>query len=277
MSDNPLSRYYRQPALYLRLPSGGRYWAPGSLDLPPNGEIPVLPMSGKDDLAMRNADGLMNGATTVAVIHSCCPNIKDAWRTPSVDLDALLIAIRMASYGNTMEFETKCTNCNEELSYGADLATVLDGIKSPNFNKGIEVDNGLIVFLRPNSYLDFNSTNQERYIQQRTIRMLSDSNLTEDQKIEKIKAAVFEMTERTVERVSSFIDYIVVPDGGKVDDPAYIKEFVNNADQKTYNTLRNAVMEYNNEYTIKPLQIKCSACGHEDTRQFQFEPSNFFG
>lgn len=277
MSDNPLARYYRQPALYLKLPSGGRYWPAGSLDLPPNGEIPVLPMSGKDDLAMRNADGLMNGATTVSVIQSCCPNIKNAWHTPSVDLDAIMIAIRMASYGGTMEFDTKCVNCGEDMSYGADLANILDSIRSPDFSKGIEVDNGLIVFLKPNSYLDFNNTNQERYIQQRTIKVVQDSTLSEEEKIEKIKAAVFEMTERTIERVSAFIDYIITPEGDKVNDIAAIKEFVNNADQKTYNTLRDAVFEYNKEYSIKPVQIRCTACNHEDTRQFQFEPSNFFG
>ena len=276
MDQNPLSKYYRQPALYLRLPSEGRFWPPGSLDLPPNGEIPVLPMSGKDDISMRNADGLMNGATTVAVLQSCCPNIKDAWQTPSVDLDALLIAIRIASYGNSMDFDTKCGNCNEELSYSADLSGILGNIRSPDFSKAREI-NELLIFFRPNRYLDFNLTNQEKYIQQRTIRTLQDSNLSEEQKIEKIKQAVFEITERTVERLASFIDHIITPDDEKVADPEQIKEFVLNADQKTYNQLRDSVFEFNKEYSIKPIDIKCPHCNHEDTRQFQFEPANFFG
>lgn len=276
MDQNPLSKYYRQPALYLKLPSEGKFWPQGSIEMPPNGEIPVLPMSGKDDIAMRNADGLMNGATTVSVIQSCCPNIKDAWQTPSVDLDAILIAIRMASYGNIMDFDTKCANCKEDMSYSADLSAVLNEIHAPDFSKGKDI-NGLLVGFRPNSYLDFNATNQERYIQQRTVRMLQDSNLSEDEKLDKVKQAVFEITERTVERVAGFIEYIITPEGVKVIDEDFIKEFVLNADQATYNLLRDSIFEYNKEYTIKPMNIKCSACGHEDTRQFQFEPASFFG
>lgn len=276
MSDNPLTKYYRQPALYLKLPSQGRYWPAASLDLPPNGEIPVLPMSGKDDLAMRNADGLMNGATTVSVIESCCPNIKNAWDVPSIDLDALMIAIRMASYGNNMEFDTKCASCNEELSYNAELSSVLDGITTPDYDKGLEL-NGLTVWLKPNSYNVYNTNSQEKYIQQRTIKTLQDSNLNDEQKVEKIKQAVLEMTAKTVEKITSFIDYIITADGIKVRDQEFIKEWVNNADQKTYNAIKDAVMEFNKKYTIKPINIRCDKCGHQDTRQFQFEPSNFFG
>jgi len=276
MDQNPLTKYYRQPALYLKLPSEGKFWPLGSIEMPPNGEIPVLPMSGKDDLAMRNADGLMNGATTVAVIQSCCPNIKDAWQTPSVDLDALLIAIRMASYGNTMDFDTKCANCKEDLTYTADLGNILAQIQSPDFEQAKEI-NGLLICFRPNSYLDFNQTNQEKYVQQRTVKMLQDSNLSDEEKMEKVKQAVFEITERTVERVSAFIDYIITPDEVKVTDRDYIKQFVMNADQNTYNAIRDSVFDYNKQYTIKPMDIQCSACGHNDTRQFQFEPANFFG
>jgi len=276
MDHNPLSKYYRQPALYLKLPSEGKFWPAGSIEIPPNGEIPVLPMSGKDDIAMRNADGLMNGATTVSVIQSCCPCIKDAWQTPSIDLDAILIAIRIASYGNSMDFDTKCVNCKEDMTYSADLSAILGEINAPDFSKGKDV-NGLIVSFKPNSYLAFNATNQEKYIQQRTVRMLQDSNLSESDKIEKIKQAVFEITERTVERVASFIEHIITPDGVKVEDENFIKDFVMNADQATYNLLRDTIFEYNKDYSIKPMNIKCSACGHEDIRQFQFEPASFFG
>lgn len=276
MSHNPLSKFYRQPALYLRLPSNGKYWPQGSLDLPPNGEIPVLPMSGKDDLALRNADGLMNGATTVTVIQSCCPNIHDAWQVPSVDIDAIMIAIRMASYGSKMDFDTKCMKCNEDMSYTADLSDVLNRIVLPNFDNPFETDR-LMFWFRPHAYKVFNEMNQQKYVQQRTIKSIQESNLSEDEKIEKFKEAVKTFTNQTVESIASFIDHVVTPDNQKVSDQDFIKEFISNADQKTYNALKDAITLTNQQYKVLPIQVTCPACGNQDERVFQFDPANFFG
>ena len=41
---------------------------------------------------MKTPDALVNGETTVEVIQSCMPNIKDAWKIPVIDLDVILIA-----------------------------------------------------------------------------------------------------------------------------------------------------------------------------------------
>ena len=49
-SGNPLSGYMRTPQIYISLPSGGRFWKEGSIDMPANGELPVLAMSTKDEL-----------------------------------------------------------------------------------------------------------------------------------------------------------------------------------------------------------------------------------
>jgi hypothetical protein len=41
MSKNPLQKFFRQPAIYFRLPIQGQNYAPGVLDLPDNGEVPI--------------------------------------------------------------------------------------------------------------------------------------------------------------------------------------------------------------------------------------------
>lgn len=276
MSQNPLSKFYRQPAVYIRLPSDGRYWPEGSIEIPPNREIPVLPMSAKDDIAMRNADALMNGSTTVDIIQSCIPDIKDAWQTPSIDIDSLLIAIRLASYGNKMEFDTACAKCGEELSYESDLGQVLSSISIPDFDKPLEV-NDLLIWFKPNNYTEMNDTNQQKYQQQRLVKSLTESKLGEEEMIKQFKQAVNELTLATIGKLSCFIDHIITPDGIKVSDKDQIREFVQNADQKMYNAIKDHLSSVNQEYKIKNIDIKCSACGHEDQRSFQFEPSNFFG
>ena len=275
MNDNPLTKYYRQPAVYIKLPSEGKYWKPGSINLPPNGELPVLPMNGKDDLTMRNADGLMNGASTVSMIQSCVPSIVDAWSTPTIDLDKLLIAIRIASYGNTMSFETKCSECNEILPYEVDLPTIMETIKMPDYTTPVLIGD-LMIWFKPNNYKDMNDASQENYIQQRTIKALQSSTMSEEEKIEKFKEAVVELTANTVAKLANFIDYIITPDGAKVTDRTQISEFIENADQKTFTAVKDAIGAIASNYSIPPVRIKCDKCHHEDTRTFQFEPSNFF-
>lgn len=273
--SNPLSNYFRTPELYIKLPSQGKWWPENSLTFPPNGEIPVCSMNGADDLAMKNADGLMNGDTTVKVIQSCCPSIKNAWDMPSIDLDSVFIAIRIASYGQGMDLTSKCTGCNHELEYTVDLRLILENIAIPDFNSPIFV-NDLAVYLKPATYKINNLNSQDVYQQQRTILALKDASLTEEQKQKIIRDALTKMTEITVNRMFEYIDKIVTADGTSVTDPNFIKEFIANADRKTFDTINTAIVQKINDYKIPKVPVKCENCGKEDTRDLIFEPASFF-
>jgi hypothetical protein len=124
--NNPLTNFMRQPKIYIRLPSDGEFWDPKSLDMPENRELPVFSMTAKDELMFKTPDALMNGQSMVDVIQSCLPNVKNAWNCPTVDLDTILIAIRLATYGETMKFSHKIPIIEEEVDYEIDLRTLLD-------------------------------------------------------------------------------------------------------------------------------------------------------
>ena len=83
MQNNPLAKHFRQPQLYIQLPSKGKYYPPGTLEMPVTKELPVYPMTAKDELSFMTPDALLNGQGTVDVIQSCIPNIKDAWAMPA--------------------------------------------------------------------------------------------------------------------------------------------------------------------------------------------------
>ena len=119
--SNPLAKHFRQPAIYIKLPSNGKFWPDNTLDLPLTGEIPVMPMTTKDEILLRTPDALMNGSGVVEVMQSCVPNIKNAWVAPSIDIDTIFIAMRIASYGHSMDMETICPKCQEKNLYGIDL------------------------------------------------------------------------------------------------------------------------------------------------------------
>ena len=97
-TPNPLQKYFRTPAIYVKLPSGGRGYPAGTIDMPENGELPVYPMTAMDEVLARTPDALYNGSATVDVFKSCVPNIKEPWNILQSDVDLLLLAIRIASY-----------------------------------------------------------------------------------------------------------------------------------------------------------------------------------
>jgi hypothetical protein len=103
MSINPLTQYFRQPAIYVKLPSNGEHYTPGALTMPANRELPVYPMTAIDEITYRTPDALFNGNAVTNVIKSCIPNIVDPWAIPAMDVDTILVAIRIASYGHIME------------------------------------------------------------------------------------------------------------------------------------------------------------------------------
>jgi hypothetical protein len=78
-------------------------------------------MTAKDELAFKTPDALLNGQAMVDVIQSCFPNIKNAWVAPMVDLDTIMIAIRLATYGEKMPFTHKVPGTDEEVEYEIDL------------------------------------------------------------------------------------------------------------------------------------------------------------
>lgn len=276
-SNNPLSKYFRRAELYLPLPSGGKFWEEGSIEMPPNEEIAVLSMSGADDLAMKNADGLMNGSTTVEIIQSCCPSIKNAWKTPNIDIDSIMIAIRIATYGSTMDFEGKCSKCGEVSSYGIDLRWVLENISLPNFEQPIEIDDGVFAYLKPDTFDRINKNRIEAFQQQRSIKAITESNANEEDKIEQIRRDLINLTKLTAEKIASQIDKIVTSDGVNVNEKVYIQEFVENANKNVYENLLNGIKAVNAQYKLPTTKTKCPECGNEETRSFNFEPASFFG
>ena len=84
METNPLKQYFRQPSIYIQLPSGGRFYQEGSLEPTANNEYPVLPMTTLDEITYRTPDALFNGNAVNSVIESCIPNIKSAWGMPEI-------------------------------------------------------------------------------------------------------------------------------------------------------------------------------------------------
>ena len=274
--SNPLHKYLRQPQIYVKLPSMGKYWIPGTLDMPVSGELPVLPMSTRDEIMLNTPDALLNGEAVVGMIQSCVPNIRNAWALPSVDLDTILIAIRIASYGEQMEYTSSCPECENSDNYEIDLRQFLDmPVDLSGYENAFEYK-GITVSLKPLDYNSINQQNLEQFEQQRLITMVNDTTIDEATKQARFQEIFKILTEYTLKNVTGSIEKLTTPEGITVLDPNHIQEFVENSERILYKTIRDKLMEVKGQFPEKSVTTTCDSCQHEYTTPFTFDQANFF-
>lgn len=273
---NPLKQFFRQPAIYLSLPSQGNYWPEGTLDMPQNGELPVYPMTAIDEITYRTPDALFNGQAVVNVIQSCVPAVKDGWAVPGIDLNAILIGVRIASYGHEMEITTKCPNCETESDFSVDLRMVLDQVHQPDYETPIQ-QGDLEITICPISYKHQNAINLRQYDQQRLIQQIQiDPNLTDEQKVEELNKALHQITELTIETLKYSISSIRAK-GTLVTETEFISEFLTNCDRKIYQEIRDRIIKLRTDSELKPFKITCPECDHKFEQTLTLDQAAFFG
>jgi len=272
--SNPLSQYFRQPSIYIKLPSQGQNYPAGTLVIPANGELPVYPMTAIDEITYRTPDALFNGQATVNVIQSCVPNIKDAWAVPSIDLDTILIAIRIASYGHDMEFATTCPACQDTTERSIDLRTMLDALRAPDY--AAHVSHGdLSIYFRPLNYKNLNDNSALQYEQQKLLQVIPDSTISEADKITALTQAFKSLTEITIRSLAISITAIKTPQA-LVSEPAHIEEFLKNCERDLFNQIRDHVLRLREQSELQPLKLSCTACNHEYQQALTLDMASFF-
>ena len=272
--NNPLNQYFRQPAIYIKLPSGGNYYPPGAIDMPQTGEIPVLPMTAIDEITYRTPDALFSGQAVVNVIQSCIPAIKDAWVVPAIDIDTILVAIRIATYGHEMEFSTTCPKCNHNSEYGLDLRTVLGDLKAPNYNEPIK--NGDIeIYFKPMTYKNLSDNNKVQYDEQRIFQSIPTDGDVDPKQMLALSQALQKMTEITVTALSQSIMTIKTP-SALVSESEFIVEFMKNCDRSIFNRIQDYVIEHKSAAEMKPLNISCPECKAEYQQNITLDMTSFF-
>lgn len=272
--NNPLAQYFRQPSIYVRLPSQGRFYPDGTINMPANGELPVYPMTAVDEITYRTPDALFNGSAVVNVIQSCVPNIRDPWTMPAMDIDTVLVAIRIASYGHVLEIDTACPACGHEANYGLDLRTVLDKVGVPDYLTPIKYRD-LEIYLKPLNYKNLNDNNAMQFEEQKLMNMLPDTEIPDEKKITALSNSLKKITEITVKALSQSIGTIKTPTA-LVNDQSYIEEFLKNCDRSLFNQIRDRIIEIKSRAEIQPVNMKCVNCNHEYEQPLTLDMTSFF-
>lgn len=277
---NPLAQYYRKPGTYIDLPSGGRFYKL-TPKLSDTNELAVYPMTAKDELALKNPDALLNGEALKQVIASVCPDIKDVSEIPAPDIDAILVAMRMTSYGDDMELDV---NHGCEASAGraqrvtVGLGSVLSTSRSiPEELGTVTLASGVVVRLRPYT-LDAQS--RLLRVQFNTMRSLqgaeANENSTIEQKADIANRGYDQLVVLSQDILAASIISVTLPDGIEVTDRNHIHDWVKNLDRASNERLDEEIKSFGKYGITRTLEVTCDHCKNKFTTDMLFDPTSFF-
>lgn len=276
---NPLSKFYRSVAISVPIPSRGLYYEDGTVEMNSDGEVAIYPMTAQDELMLQNPDALLSGEAVISVIKSCVPGIKHPKKLLSCDIDVLMIAIRVASYGDTASMDSKCPKCFHSNTFSLNLDTLLNHSEKLEDSYEIVVQDELTVFVTPGRFE--NTVKQQKAAFQNTKleQAITNPDLTDEQRMKILSQVFAQVSKVNYELILDSIDKVVFTDEEgelvEIKSKNHIGDWLKNIDKHTIGAIEDKLIEVNRIGIEKTLTATCEECEHVWETNIEFNPVNF--
>ena len=275
MNSNPLIAAYRKPALFVSLPSGGKFYEPVP-KLSADGELAVYPMTARDELVSKTPDALFNGEATIALINSCCPDIPNPDQIPVSDLMVILIAIRIASYDKAIDVDINCPKCEQLNMLSIDANRIIAGVTPNATETHLTLPNDFVLDLRPYNLTDRTRLQIQQVKQQKLLQNLTSTDLDDEQRNKLFGETFVEIADLTVELILNCIASVTPPEGESISDRETINEWLKTINRSDYDLIRDRVEALSESGVNTTFTANCVECGHEWETDIELDMANFF-
>jgi len=314
MSNNPLIQDLIEndafPSVSVALPTGGR-WYPENvisaeadpLDLP----VGVLGILAEQNY--RDPWLLLSGEAIPRMMKGICPDVLLASELCELDLEAILLASRLVSYGPKLELKHVCQNLvprepeegeavedGEELNgrCGHENTLVLDINEHILRYEVIQDDLAEELFtyrlkrvpqkvnLRPPSYKRVIEQMKESLARNKKIDSMGDMKLDEmvvnEEAIKNYSRIIDMASDTALDNLEASIHSVERSDGKAVDGQEYIREWLLNLPTDEAEGLTEKINEIS-EWIVSFSDIKynCEECNGEQTFRLELDANRLFG
>lgn len=279
-NQNPLQGYFRSPKLYTKVPSQGLFYNDDDvIDMPENGELAIFPMTAKDEMIMKNPDALLNGESVATVIQSCVPAVKKPRSLISNDVDALLIAIQGATYGDEVNISGTCPECGEPIESVASIEMALDTMSIVEESYVHKTADGLELEIRPFTYESSVKAGIANFQTSRSLQSIQEI----DDEIEQLRQFNTNFMQVAALNFDLIVDSVASVRGKDaegedflVTDRKNIREFLENSESSIGKAVEAKIADVNKVGVNKEVQLECEKCEVQFTKEIGFDPVNFF-
>lgn len=278
---NPLEGYLRVPKLYVALPSRGKFSIVDTQSEITQ-EIPVFPMTAKDETMLRNPDALLNGESLVSVIKSVT-GIQDVYNLSSNDIDVILLASRFATYGSDLEVKSSCPECKHEHDFEVNIEAVLETVTELDDEYKISLDNGLTVYIRPYTFKDTQTAALQAFRETTELNKLTENEGDELKRLITFNKSFQAMADLNIQILANSVQKVVIPNTEEEDseptivtDKNHILAWVKGIGKGQADAILDEANNVNNQGLDRNAHITCPECKHEYSQPLEFNPASFF-
>lgn len=273
-TNNPLKQYFRSIKLYTKLPSGTTYY--DNVDFNDDGELGIMAMTAKDEMTARNPDALLNGEAIVDLINSCVPGVPNPKKLLANDIDALMIAIRHATYGDDIEINSVCPKCKHDNLFKVNVGQSLSSMTMLEEDYSISLSSGITIHVQPYGYKETVKALKAQFEQMKIARDIDSDTMQDDQRLKLFSTSFKTIANLNLNLLTSCIIKITHGKDGVVTNREHILDFLQNVEKDVYTQLDKLVKDINQVGVKKDFTAKCEKCEHEWQADVDFNPVNFF-
>jgi hypothetical protein len=281
MSNNPLKQYFRQPKLYVRLPTKGRWYGNGEVEMNDEGEVPIYPMSAIDDIMLNTPDAMLNGQALEKVICNCVPDIKNIKRLMLPDLEAVFVGIKSATNDGKADYDRKCPKCQHENTFEMNCQAILDNTTFiDDQDLMLKFDGDLEVHVKPYDFEMRQIFVKKEFEEEKALRALDANSKDADEmtkaamlatSVDRIAQMTFGLVSRSIEKI------VILKTNTEVTDTKFITEWLMGISKQQADVVMEAVNRLNATGVMKKIEVSCASCGHSWEDPISFDPASFFG
>ena len=281
---NPLEGFLRVPKLYVSLPSRGKF---SELDTQSQitDEIPIFPMTAKDETMLRNPDALLNGESLVSVIRSVT-GIQDVYNLSSNDVDVILLASRYATYGQDLPITSDCPECKHNNESNVNIEAILETVEELEDEYIVSLDNGLTVYIRPYTYKDSQMAALQAFRETTELNRLTSDETAENRIDDFEKLKVFNksfqaMADLNIVILANSIVKVIIPgtedeEPNEVTNKKHILAWVQGIGKQEADLIMDEANSVNEKGIAREWELECPECKHSYKQKIEFNPASFF-
>lgn len=260
----------RLPGSTFQLPTQGLFYTSGELDpTVTNGEVHVYPLTAIDEIELKTPDLLFTGKAIENVFKRCIPSILKPMELTTIDVDYLLVCLRLVSYGPEIEMKFKhtCENAHEHNYTGSVEYFVTQtrtmSLKDYENEYTVKHSSGMEIGIIPMKYSDF-------------VKYMTEINdMVSD--VENYKQpAPEELLDKEAKRLAQNISHVTNKRDVNVTDKSHIAEWIKTLSVSQVKEITDKFASQTEWGCDTKIRTTCKDCQKEVEIPVSINPIDFF-
>jgi|TARA_R110001592_G_scaffold172738_1_gene411236 hypothetical protein len=274
-NESPLKKYSRQPKIYINLPSGGKFYNQDVLYGDTYTELAVYSMTANDEILYKTPDALINGRATAEAIKSCIPSVLKPFELVTLDVDAILLAMRLATQGQTMTVGRRCKHCQEDNQYDINIQKYIDYYNTLEFDS-VVIYEDFKVNIIPLTYGQYTELQKESVGFQRALAVQLPKIEDQDEKDKAQDTILNGIARLNLKTILLSIESIEI-EGNKETSKTAMVEFIENYDVNMFKAIKDHIDKQYRIWQLPLEKVSCAACNKENELRITVDQTDFFG